>query len=170
MFWKKIAHFILSNRLLLLFLVAASTTFMGMQAIKLELSYELARILPQTDPSYQRYEQFKKVYGEDGNVMVIAVEDSAMYTLERFKAWSKLAQDIKQVEGIKNVLANATIAEISKNEEKKSFQFKPVVSSEPTTQADVDSIQKKIENQDKPAVINICRNHEDSNYQEHIFI
>jgi len=146
MFWKKIAHFILSNRLLLLFLVAASTTFMGMQAIKLELSYELARILPQTDPSYQRYEQFKKVYGEDGNVMVIAVEDSAMYTLERFKAWSKLAQDIKQVEGIKNVLANATIAEISKNEEKKSFQFKPVVSSEPTTQADVDSIQKKIEN------------------------
>jgi len=144
MFWKKIAQFILAYRPFLLLLIAASTTWMGFQAVKLELSYELAKILPQSDPSFQRYEQFKKTYGEDGNVMVIAVEDPDMYRLDRFRAWSELAQNIKNVEGIKNVLSNATLAEIVKDEEKKSFLFKPVSASLPKNQAEVDSVRQKI--------------------------
>lgn len=144
MFWKKIAHFILANRPLLLLFIAAATAWMGFQAVRLELSYELAKILPQSDPSFQRYEQFKKTYGEDGNVMVIAVEDPRMYELDRFTAWSALAEDIKKIEGIKNVLANATMAEIVKDEEKKSFQFKPLAPTPPQSQAEVDSIKAKI--------------------------
>ena len=144
MFWNKISSFILSNKIILIGFIVLSTIWMGSKAIQLELSYELAKILPQSDPSFQLYEKFKKTYGEDGNVMVIAVDDPNMYKLENYQNWYNLAQDIKKVEGIKNIAANTTIFDVVRNDKKKKFDFKPLSPTRPTTQAEVDSIQKNI--------------------------
>ncbi|HLO43459.1 MAG TPA: MMPL family transporter [Leadbetterella sp.] len=143
-FWKGVANLILNHRLKFLGLVGFITVFMGIQIAKLELSYELPKILPQNDDSFKIYENFKKQFGEDGNVMVIAIESEDIYKLDVFNGWYDLTQKIKGIDGIKNVLSVASLAEIKKNEELKKFEFKPLLLTKPASQSEVDSLKNKI--------------------------
>lgn len=143
-FWKGVANLILNHRLKFLGLVGFITVLMGFQIAKLELSYELPKILPQNDDSFKIYENFKKQFGEDGNVMVIAIESEDIYKLDVFNGWYDLTQKIKGIDGIKNVLSVASLAEIKKNEELKKFEFKPLLLTKPASQSKVDSLKNKI--------------------------
>ena len=86
-FWKNIANLILDNKVAWIAVIVCSTAFMVYNATQLELSYELAKILPRTDKNSQIYEQFKERYGEDGNVMVIAFESDNIYDLPIYQKW-----------------------------------------------------------------------------------
>lgn len=144
MFWKNVSRFILGNRPIWLAAIVAITSLMGYFASQLELSYELAKILPQSDPSFQRYEDFKARYGEDGNVMIIAIESDKMYKLDFFNKWYDLNKKVKAINGVKNVASNANLFGIQRNDSLKRFDVVPLVPERPTTQADVDSIKNKI--------------------------
>ncbi len=143
-FWKRIADLILNNKTIWLAVVFLTTAFMAFQATRLELSYELPKILPESDENFVRYEKFKERYGEDGNVMVIAVETDKIYQLDIFNDWFDLSRQMKEIEGIKNVASNTNLFEILKNDEEKKFDFKPISAVKPSTQAEVDSIEAKI--------------------------
>lgn len=145
MFWKKVAQLILSNRKIWLIAIFGVTVFMGYMASRLELSYELAKILPQSDPHFQRYEEFKARYGEDGNVMIVAIETDKIYDLPLFNEWYKLSKAVKDIDGIKNVASIANLFEIKRNDSLRKFDFPAIVPQQPTTQAEVDSIKAKIE-------------------------
>ncbi|TBX27177.1 patched family protein [Jiulongibacter sediminis] len=139
------AELILNNRLTWLVVILSITGLMGYRASQLELSYELAKILPQSDESFQLYERFKQRYGEDGSVMLIALESDDIYKLDVYRDWHALSRAIKNVDGINNVASNTNLFEIINNEEKKKFDFKPISPKAPTSQAEVDSIRKTIE-------------------------
>ena len=85
---------------------------LGYKASQIQLSYELAKILPKSDERFQLYEGFKKKYGEDGAVMVIAVENEQLFSPEEFKAWRDLTTAVKKQPGIKNVLSLSTLPEL----------------------------------------------------------
>ena len=57
-----------------------ATIWLAYTASQIQLSYELAKILPQSNGQFQLYESFKKKYGEDGNVMVIGLENPNLFT------------------------------------------------------------------------------------------
>jgi predicted RND superfamily exporter protein len=145
-FWKAVASLILNHRLKLLLAVGLVTAFMGYQITRLELSYELPKILPRDDESFKIYDDFKKQFGEDGNVMVIAIESNKIYDLPVFVDWYDLTQKISGFEGIKNVLSVASLAEIQKNEKDKKFEFKPLLTAKPKTQIELDTLKSKISN------------------------
>lgn len=111
-FWQATSKFILKNRTVLLALVVVLTGFMGYQASKVRLSYELAKILPVSDTNFQLYEAFKARYGEDGNVLVMGVATDKMFQKELFSDWYELNQAIKKIEGVKEVVSNANLREI----------------------------------------------------------
>ena len=144
MFWNRVSSFILANRVPILVVVLLSTLFMGYQASRVKLSYELAKILPVTDPEYQRYESFKSHFGQDGNVMVLGVETDSMYRLELFSDWYALSRAIKRIDGIKDVVANASLYDIVRDDTAQTFRFVPLVPRPLTTQAGVDSVRERI--------------------------
>ena len=144
-FWHSLSQFILRNRAWLAAIILAATAFMGYRAAGIRLSYELAKILPVEDPNFQRYEEFKARYGEDGNVMVVGIETDSMFSLPIFSAWYELSRDIKQVDGIKEVLSNADLFEIIRNDSLNRFDFRPLVAGKVTTQAEADSVRAKID-------------------------
>ena len=57
---------------------------MGYKATQIQLSYEFAKVLPTNDPAYIEYEQFTKIFGEDGNVMVIGIQDQNLFKFENW--------------------------------------------------------------------------------------
>ncbi len=144
MFWNRVSTIILNNRVALVIGILLAATFMGYQASRVQLSYELAKILPVTDPNSQLYEAFKARYGEDGNVMVVGVESDSMYRLPFFADWYRLNQDIRGITGIKDVVSNANLYQIIRNDSLERFQFLPIIKRPPTTQADVDSVRSTI--------------------------
>lgn len=144
MFWHRISVFILKNRILLILVVLLGTTFMGYQASRIQLSYELAKILPQSDPNFQLYEGFKARYGEDGNVMVLGVETNKMYQLQFFNDWYDLNQRIKAIKGIKDVVSNGSLYTVVRDDSTEKFRFLPLVPRKPTNQVMVDSIRATI--------------------------
>ena len=62
MTWKKLADFILKNRLAVLVVVVLGCLFMGYHASKVRITFNGGKVLPVTDSAYIRYSQFKKLF------------------------------------------------------------------------------------------------------------
>ncbi|MBO0951684.1 efflux RND transporter permease subunit [Fibrella forsythiae] len=144
MIWTRISLFILANRRLLLTFILLATVFMGFQAARVKLSYEFAKILPTTDPDYATYEAFKARFGEDGNVMVIGAETDSMYQLAYFRDWQALNKQIKQIDGIRDVVSNAGLYTITLNDSTDKFSFRPLIDKPIQSQAQTDSLKSAI--------------------------
>jgi predicted RND superfamily exporter protein len=144
--WNKIANIIIRNRLFWIGFILVSTIFMGYQASKIQLSYEFARILPANDPTEKEYQNFRKLFGEDGSLMVIGWQSPDIYKLQNFNDWYDLTQQIKKHEGIKNVISLANLIDLKVNESTKRFDVKPVLTQKPQSQTELDSVREKISN------------------------
>ena len=88
-FWAKIARIILRNRIIILVLLAIMTLFMSMQWEKMRFSNSQANLLPDHHPVNLEYLSFLEQFGEEGNVVVLAVKDSALFTPIKFNRWNK---------------------------------------------------------------------------------
>lgn len=117
---------------------------MGYKATKVEMSYEMARMLPASDSVSIDYENFRKQFGEDGSVLFVGIKDSSLFQLKKFNAWHDLTYQIKDIDGVEEVLSLSKLYYLSKNDSTKKFDFKPVVQYKPRTQQELDSIQRMI--------------------------
>ncbi len=142
--WVSIARFILRNRLAIIIVLAASTVFMGFYAQKAEILYETPKLLPDNDTTAIEYVQFKKLFGQDGSVMVIGIQDEELFTLNRFGDWYDLGNEIKTVTGVKAVASVARLQNIIKNDSLGTFEKKSLLTRKPQSQAEVDIIKEAI--------------------------
>jgi len=138
--WTFLVRFILRNRLVNLLVILALTVFMGYRATKVEMSYEFAQVLPATDSTHIKYRQFRSVFGEDGSVFFIGIQDHKIADFEVFKDWYKLTYDVKKIDGVKDVVSIGRVFHLVKNDSLEKFDFKPVFEKEPVSQAEVDSL------------------------------
>jgi predicted RND superfamily exporter protein len=141
-----LSRIILRKRYILLVLIGLITGFMAWQATKIQLSYDFAKILPSSDPDFQAYAKFKQTFGEDGSVMFLGIEDTNFYQLQKFNDWYSLGEEIKQIDGIEAVVSVARLYQLTRNDEERKFDFKPIITSKITTQKELDSIKVQIEN------------------------
>ncbi len=142
--WISIARFILRNRLKIIIALSAITLFMGYFAQKADITYSNPSLLPENDTTAVEYVKFKKIFGQDGSVMVIGIQDEGLYTLQRFGDWYDLGNEIKKVNGVKAVVSVARLQNIVKNDSLGTFEKKPLVTRKPQSQAEVDSIRATI--------------------------
>ncbi len=103
--WHKIAAGVLRFRLLLLIIVGAITVFMAYKAKDVELTYSFAKVIPVDNPKYLDYLHFKEKFGEDGNVLVLGVLPKNLFDYKFFKEWYFLADSLKQLDGVEDVLS-----------------------------------------------------------------
>lgn len=140
--WSKLAHNILRFRVTLMVILAIITVFMGYKSQNIKWSYDLANIVPESDPDMVYFRQFRKTFGEDGNIMALGVQDSAIYKLETFKKFSELTYELEAQEGIRNVLGLPNLQKLEKNNKKRAFELKPVFDGLPETQEELDSLMR----------------------------
>lgn len=96
--WTKIAGIILRNRIAFIIGVLLGTIFMGFQARNIQMSYESADLLPKTDSAYLDYARFRETFGQEGNIMVFAIQDSNFYELDKINDWIAMGDSIKALE------------------------------------------------------------------------
>jgi hypothetical protein len=139
--WKYFSGLLLRNKAIFTSVVLLITIFMGWQTSRVELSYDFAQILPDTDSTFIEYQSFKKHFGEDGNVMVMGFEDKNLFQYEKFNDWYKLSTTIKNIQGIKDLMSVPTVYKIVKNDSLEKFDFVPLIKNPIKNQQEVDSIK-----------------------------
>lgn len=124
--WTKIAGIILRNRLAFIIGVLVATAFMGYESRRIQMSYESADLLPRTDSAYMDYTRFREVFGQEGNVMVFAVRDSAFFRPDKINDWIAMGDSIKALPGV-TVLMDVTHAfNLRKDAAARRFDLVPV--------------------------------------------
>lgn len=140
--WAKISSIILRNRILILSIVAIFTAIMFYFSRRVEMSYQMAQILPPSDKTYQDYKKFRSVFGEEANVIIIAIKDPDFFKKEHLNAWIKLETSIRNIDSVEWTLSPATSLTLQRNDSLKQFEYIPLVTSNQVTDVESDSIGK----------------------------
>ncbi|HET6558794.1 MAG TPA: MMPL family transporter [Prolixibacteraceae bacterium] len=127
-------------------ILALGTAFMAYKGKDVKLSYENTSLLPDRDSTRLEYLEFKKLFGEDGNVIVIGAVNPAIFTLDQFNAWTDLGNALHKVDGVREVLSISRAVNLVKNDSTHQFDVLPLVSQDATSQAEVDSLKNLILN------------------------
>lgn len=139
--WNWFVRIILRNRIAVLIVFGLVTVFMGFKAMKVQFSYEMNKMLPEDDATYKGYQEFRQRFGEDGSVIVLGVTNPDIFKLEEFTKWYDLGNNIREIEGVQEVVSIARTVVIEKDTVIRKFTYRSLVSKRPSTQAEVDSIR-----------------------------
>ncbi len=140
--WTIVARIILRNRILLLVILGLITAFMAYKAKDVQMSYEYAKLLPETDSTFVQYERFKKTFGEEANIFVYGIEDPNFFkNIDQFNDWRKLSNEIDALEGITNTISIAEVLNLVKNSELKKFETKEIFPDKIESVEQLDSLK-----------------------------
>lgn len=106
-----------------------------------KLSYENASLLPENDITRIDYQEFKNIFGEDGNVIVIGANNPELFSLKNFNAWLDLGKTLREIDGVEEVLSISRSINLIKNDSTHQFEVLPIVNKKATSQAEVDSLK-----------------------------
>ncbi len=137
--WRSLGKFILKYRILLLILLAASTAFMSYWGSKMQIGYDFARAIPTNNPKYRAYQEFRKKFGEDGNMLVIGVQTDRIFREDFFNKYAGLQRSLKQVKGVEDVLSVSSAINLVRDPESEKLKTDAVFPERPLTQAELDS-------------------------------
>ncbi|WP_114777667.1 efflux RND transporter permease subunit [Botryobacter ruber] len=142
--WTRIGIFIIKNRLRLIILLAVLTAFMAYHAKDVEMSYDFANVVSQDDPDMQYFRRFKQTFGEDGNILVVGMQDDRVYELKNFQELRQLTEELEQVEGVKAVISLPNLVRVAKDTAERKFVTKQVFEPFPQTQEQLDSLLQEV--------------------------
>ena len=124
--WRTISKLILNNRFLILSVLILSTFLWIVQWKHIRFTFTEANLLPDKHEENIRYKDFVKVFGEEGNLLVIAIKDNDFFSQEKLKMWKELRIEITKFSEIDYVLSFDNLKEIVKNQKLKRFELKSV--------------------------------------------
>ena len=145
-FWAKTARIILRNRILILLLVAAFTVFLAMQWQHMRFSSSQANLLPDDHPVNQEYQAFLSQFGEEGNAVVFAIRDSALFQPSNFNRWNRFSKQLGAFPEVDFVLSTDNLQELVKDNEKQEFVLQPLLKKQPESRKEIDSITQHLFN------------------------
>ena len=144
--WQQFGTFIIRNRFWLLIAIGLLTIFSGYEATKVQLTYDFAKVIPNEDPDFTEYIKFKKMFGEDGNVLVIGIQNAKLFDKDFFNDWYHLSNSVQKIEGVEKVVSLGNIYAISKNDSSHSIDLNKILNKPFSSQYEVDSFKKVVEN------------------------
>ncbi len=137
--WQSLGRFILKYRLPLLLVLAALTGFMAWQASKVQLSYDFSRAIPVNNPKYKDYQEFRKKFGEDGNLLVIGIQTDKFFTEKKFNSYAALQRSLKKVTGVDDVIGVPSAINLVKVTATEKLRADTIFRERIMTQAEIDS-------------------------------
>lgn len=127
--WTSIAHIILRARVAILIVIGTLTLFMAYQALKVEMSYEYASLLPDNDSIYIQNEIFNNNFSKEDNLLVIGIQEEHFLDSAFFADWLSFSHRLQAIEGVQSVTSAAQAVNLLKDNEKKRFQVSPIFDS-----------------------------------------
>ena len=143
-FWTRVSRIILKNRYLILILIAIITTLLVFQMKNMRFSYTEANLLPENHEVNIQYNKFLEIFGEEGNLVLLAVKDSSVFTTDKFNAWNSLAKSFDSLPEVEFTLSIADVKKLKKDTKNRKFVLESIYGEKITSQEKVNSIKKEL--------------------------
>lgn len=168
-FWTKVAGIILRNRYLVLIGIAIITALLASQMKYMKFSYTEANLLPENHEANLEYNKFLEVFGEEGNLVILGIKDSTVFTPAKFNAWNSLVNQFNDLDEIDFTLSIADVQKLKADRKQRKFILEPLYENEPSTTEEVQTIKKQLFEK-LPFYDNLLFNKETGTLQTAIYI
>lgn len=143
-FWTKVARFTLRNRPFLLIALVVATGLLATQWQHIKFTHTEANLLPDDHAHNLEYNKFLELFGEEGNLIVMGVTDSTLFTPEKLAAWETLAKKINTYSTVDFTLSIGDLPILKKNDETQSFEIEKFITDSITSQEQVDRYKQEL--------------------------
>lgn len=126
-FWEVVARLILRNKIVILIAIVLATVALSMQWKHMRFTYTEANMLPDDHEVNLTYNAFLDVFGEEGNLIILGIKDSSLFTTEKFNAWNNFASSFKNYDEVATVISLKDLQKLVKNKEKNQFELAPII-------------------------------------------
>jgi hypothetical protein len=168
-FWTKVAGIILRNRYLVLLGIAIITGLLASQMKYMKFSFTEANLLPENHEANLEYNKFLAIFGEEGNLVILGLKDSTVFTPKKFNAWNNLVDQFDDLEEVDFTLSIADVQKLKADRKKRKFVLEPLYKKDPTTTKEVLAIKKELFEK-LPFYDNLLFNKETGTLQTAIYI
>ena len=158
-FWNALARLILRNRVAILILIGLFTALMVSQWGKMRFSYTEANLLPDDHFVNLDYNRFLEIFGEEGNLIVLGVKDSRLFSVENLNAWNRFSKSFENNPNIETIVTLQDLKKLVKNKRKQQFDFIPFIKDSLKTTKELEAVTSALLN-DFPFYDNILFNKE----------
>ena len=124
-FWQLIARVILRNRLLILLVIAGITAALATQWKYMRFSNSEANLLPIDHPISLTYQNFLAQFGEEGNIVAVAITGADQISTESLGHWHEFSRSLENLEEVEMVLSTENVRTLKKSESGDRFTFSP---------------------------------------------
>ena len=143
-FWGTVANLILRNRFLIIGAIVLVTLFLSSQWQYMRFTFTEANLLPSTHPENIQYDSFVETFGEEGNLIVIALKEEQFFEPKIFEKWIALNRKIDSFQEVDFTLSTNNVQELVKDEKLKSFVLKSVFDIEDYELSDIEKFKQKL--------------------------
>jgi hypothetical protein len=141
--WRRIATFVLRQRIPILITILALTGVMWVLR-GTKVSQTLSPVIPYNHPDAVNFRNFKATFGDDGATLAVGLEGE-VFSLRFFQGLYDLSRTLQQSADVKSVLSLSNLIDLGRDDSLETFRVVQLVTRRPETQAEVDSIRRAFE-------------------------
>lgn len=145
-FWSTVARFILRNRTFILIAIAFITVLLSLQWKHMRFTYTEANLLPDDHEVNIEYNKFLTEFGEEGNLIILGVTDSLLFTPENFTAWNRLSNVLQNAPEVDLTLSIGNLKKLEKRSDSIGFHLVPFIRDSVFTSENLATYQYELYN------------------------
>jgi uncharacterized protein len=140
-FWDIIARIILRNKITILTTLIIITIFFSFQWKNMRFTYTEANLLPDDNEVNITYNNFLKIFGEEGNLIVLGVKDTTLFTVEKLNAWNKLSDAFKKYKEVETVVSIKDLQKLVKDTINEKFVLEPFIKDSISSMQQIETLE-----------------------------
>lgn len=141
--WQWLGKSIIRFRKQLIVITIALTLVLGYFASKVQLSYDFSRAIPTDHPKYLAYLDFKKTFGEDGNLLTVGFTTKEYFTIGKFNTTSNFIEAVKKINGVEDIISINGAVALQRNDSTGKLAANRIFSNKITNQPQLDSLKNQ---------------------------
>lgn len=139
--WQALGKAVLKFRIPLIIALVLLTVFMGYHASKVQMSYDFSRAIPTDHPKYKAYLEFKKTFGEDGNLLTIGFTSANFFEVNQFNALTGFQDRLKKINGVEDIISVNGAVTLKKNDSTSKLDAIRIFPTNIKSQQELDSLK-----------------------------
>ncbi len=143
-FWDVVARLILRNKISILIVILITTIFFAMQWDNMRFTYTEANLLPEDHPVNITYNNFLEIFGEEGNLIVLGIKDSTLFTVEKLNAWNRFSDQFKAFDEVVTVVSLKDLQKLKKDTKLEKFVLEPFIKDSVSSTDEIIQLKKDL--------------------------
>src|SRR5690606_4339657 len=145
-FWATVARLILRNKIAILAGIIIITLLFSTQWIYMRFTYTEANLLPDDHPINLVYNHFLHTFGEEGNLIVLGIKDSSLFSVEKLNAWNKLSDSFKAYDAVESVVSIKDLPKLVKDTINQKFSLSSFINDSISSTKEIDILKDELFN------------------------